>query len=105
MVCISLRTSSTRPSSSAPPSSKPQAYLDRDPNSVAGAELGGYRTVLLVPMLTVIWGRQLPKQIVEEGHRVARTAIDKGHGSKERPIRSPRLRGRAASAEFQVRAT
>jgi GAF domain-containing protein len=28
-----------------------QAYLDRDPNSVAGAELGGYRTVLLVPML------------------------------------------------------
>src|SRR5262249_16022785 len=28
-----------------------QAYVDRDPNSVAGAELGGYRTVLLVPML------------------------------------------------------
>src|SRR5262245_25490364 len=28
-----------------------QAYFDRDPNSVAGAELGGYRTVLLVPML------------------------------------------------------
>src|SRR5262245_28529269 len=28
-----------------------QAYLDRDPNSVAGAELGGYRTVLLVTML------------------------------------------------------
>src|SRR5262245_47137487 len=28
-----------------------RAYLDRDPNSVAGAELGGYRTVLLVPML------------------------------------------------------
>jgi GAF domain-containing protein len=28
-----------------------QAYLDGDPNSVAGAELGGYRTVLLVPML------------------------------------------------------
>src|SRR6516225_4096282 len=28
-----------------------QAYLDRDPNSVAGAELGGYRSVLLVPML------------------------------------------------------
>jgi GAF domain-containing protein len=28
-----------------------QAYLDRDPNSVAGAKLGGYRTVLLVPML------------------------------------------------------
>ena len=30
---------------------KTRAYLDRDPNSVAGAELGGYRTVLLVPML------------------------------------------------------
>lgn len=28
-----------------------RAYFDRDPNSVAGAELGGYRTVLLVPML------------------------------------------------------
>ena len=28
-----------------------QAYRDRNPNSVAGVELGGYRTVLLVPML------------------------------------------------------
>ena len=28
-----------------------QAYIDRDPVAVAGAELGGYRTVLAVPML------------------------------------------------------
>jgi GAF domain-containing protein len=28
-----------------------QAYRERNPNSVAGVELGGYRTVLLVPML------------------------------------------------------
>jgi signal transduction histidine kinase len=30
---------------------KEQFYLDRDPLAVAGAELGGYRTVLAVPML------------------------------------------------------
>src|SRR5262249_11346560 len=28
-----------------------ESYLERDPLAVAGAELGGYRTILLVPML------------------------------------------------------
>jgi GAF domain-containing protein len=28
-----------------------QAYIDRDPVAVAGAEIGGYRTILAVPML------------------------------------------------------
>ena len=28
-----------------------QAYIERDPLAVAGADLGGYRTILLVPML------------------------------------------------------
>ena len=28
-----------------------ESYLERDPLAVAGAELGGYRTILIVPML------------------------------------------------------
>jgi signal transduction histidine kinase len=30
---------------------KDESYLERDPLAVAGAELGGYRTILIVPML------------------------------------------------------
>ena len=31
---------------------KERGYIERDPVAVAGAELGGYRTILVVPMLT-----------------------------------------------------
>jgi GAF domain-containing protein len=45
------RVASTKQAVQCSDITKEQFYLDRDPVAVAGAELGGYRTVLAVPMV------------------------------------------------------
>src|SRR5262245_57960985 len=45
------RAANTKRAAQSADITKEQGYLERDPSVVAGADLGGYRTVLSVPML------------------------------------------------------
>ena len=77
---------------------KIQPYLDRDPFVVASVELGGYRTVVNVPMLkddVLIGAIGIYRQEVQPVHRQANRAVS--NISPRRPSSPSRIRGCSTS--------